>query len=166
MTHYDIFLPQGLNSNLDLHAIIQTILEEHNFHLRTDGDLHLEGFIGLKISDILAKNIWEQLKSHDVKSVIAPSRYGQAPLLTIGEAQYYAQSAVEQMKAQDPADKLGELFYIREDVLWYTFSIFSKKLAEEKRSPSSYSINIDKIDGHLWKDVHEAMNVTLDTWFY
>jgi hypothetical protein len=122
--------------------------------------------MGLEMSADLAKDLWEKLKSHSVKSVISPSRYRQNPLLTINEALYYAKLIVEQKKNSDLSDEFGELFYVREDILWHTFSIFSKKLANEKILPSSIFINIDKIDGHLWKDTQEIMSATLNTWFY
>jgi hypothetical protein len=166
MTNYDIYLPKDLDLNLDLQTLAQKTLEENNVYLETESDISLEGFMGLEMSGTLAKKIWEQLKWRGVKSVIAPSRYRQAPLLTMNEALHYANLVAEQKKNQDPSDEFGELFYVREDILWHTFRIFSKKLANEKFLPSSWYINIDKIDGHVWNSTQEIMNVTLNTWFY
>ena len=121
--------------------------------------------MGLDVSADLAIDLWNQLKASSIRSVVVPSIYRE-PLLTANVAFSYAKSIVEQKKNQDPSDKFGELYYAGEEIMWYTFRIFSEKLSTEKRSPGSWYINIDKIDGHLWKGTQEIMSVTLNTWFY
>lgn len=165
MTSYDIHLSRNTNVNSDLQRLIQKLAEDEGVHTLTLEKVDSPTFLGLDLSAELAITLWKQLKANEVKSIIVPSMYRE-PLLTVDDALSYAKSIVEQKKKQDPSDEFGELYYVLEDIMWHTFRVFSEKMRVEKRSPGSFYINIDKIDGHLWKGVQEIMSITLNTWFY
>lgn len=163
MEYYDIFIAQKPEPDPDLNDWVSSFLKNNN--MNEDLGIPNEGFLGLDLSSDSAKELWREFKKYDARSIIVPSEY-RSPKLNLEQASLFAKTYYEKELLPQEKNTLGDLTFVREDVMWYIFRVYSKILAERGIIPAAYFINIDKIDGHVCKNVAEAMHITLETWFY
>ena len=151
---FDIYLSIGCRALPDMEDLAQDvpILRDTAFQqkLLTPSPKR-PGFLGLDVSELLAKTLLRRLQSVRAVGFWLSSAYRQ-PRISREQAEVFAAQVLPEISARHfqhyPGDTLSPLFFAGEKPEYWVFKAELEQF--RTREGGGMWISIDKLDGHIW----------------
>ena len=122
------------------------------------------GFLGLDLSHESARALLERLKHTDwitVGMIVLARYHDEQSWISIQAAGSFPEKALAEGIRRYPHVKFEPTQFRYAAVLWYTFLASSEELQRRGVVPGALFANVDKLDGHIWRD-EEAERLFLE----
>jgi|GEM_PF-2489922 hypothetical protein len=149
---YDIYL---YCRSTGLHALKRIAIAYHSLMTPTvQYKMRQEhpGFLGLNISEALAKTLLARLRETGADGEVIAAAYHE-PLISVDEAAVFAERYIERRRQERfPAYDFEPARHWRQGdrPRWWGFFAPSPKLQDEGHIPGAIFASVDKLDGHIW----------------